>query len=139
MDVGEDDTNVFAGLSTGEAKPGIVGSVQFESGKPHKIRLFANADSWKPEKPENWFDSSRKVQEVSLFDPSEEALNDINGVRSGWSLAGGVAWRRERWKRRRRNRKCGGGGGGGGGGAAIVVCEREREISAVGEEPQGVL
>ncbi|KAI3820482.1 hypothetical protein L1987_08030 [Smallanthus sonchifolius] len=117
MDVGEDDTIVFAGLSTGEAKPKIFSSVQFESRKPHKIRLFENADSWKPKSPdgisletwlremlnsykfvnlktpielENWFDSSRKVQQMSLFVPFEEALNDINGVKSGWSLVGGV-------------------------------------------------
>lgn len=67
-----------------------------------------------------------------MFDTSEEALNDINGARSGWSLAGGVAWRGERWKRRSRNKRkcvrCSCGVGGGDGGAAIVVCEREPSV-----------
>lgn len=56
---------------------------------------------------------------------SEDDLNDSNGARSGWLLGGGVAWRRERWRRKKKRKidsmvcRCDGGG------AAIVPCERE--------------
>lgn len=93
MELGEDDTTVLAGLPTGEAIPGILGSVQLESGSPHKTRLFVNADSGNPEsavgispeiwfpeilkscrvcrlntpmEPENWFSSRRKVSKCFI-------------------------------------------------------------------------
>ncbi|KAI3717480.1 hypothetical protein L1987_69120 [Smallanthus sonchifolius] len=110
MDVGEDDTNVSPFYPPARLNLELSVPYSLRAGSHTKFGCLGMRTP-----------GSRRVQEVSLFDPSEEALNDINGVRSGWSLAGGVAWRRERWKRRRRNRKCGGGG------AAIVVCERERD------------